>query len=268
MHEDKETRPPGDDEEFDEIWPEFDEAEWEEERARNRRRIRLWISILISLALIVQLVAVWPLIYNINALKFLDRSEALMNQEEIREYARSIVTIEADGRQGTGFRVYHEAANRVYIVTNYHVIEDALDVQVGYPPNEVWLAERVAEDPDRDLAILAVDAPGDLIPALTLNEDWEAELPVTVIGNPLYFDRIASDGAVAGELTPSSWREPVLIVDAPIFSGNSGSPVIGPDGNVVGVIYATTDSQINGKQKKVGLALPASDVIELLPAEE
>lgn len=51
----------------------------------------------------------------------------------------------------------------------------------------------------------------------------------------------------------SDWNEEVLMLDAPVYRGNSGSPVINLDGKVIGIIFATIKDETHGR---VGLFIP------------
>lgn len=50
-----------------------------------------------------------------------------------------------------------------------------------------------------------------------------------------------------------------MMLDAPVFRGNSGSPVLSESGEVVAVVYATVRTEVEGGRKKVGLAVPVAD---------
>ena len=84
------------------------------------------------------------------------------------------------------------------------------------------------------------------------------------IGNPLYFTQIANEGAILGMVSVAGRQRPVMAVDAPVFKGNSGSPVINEQGQAIGVIYATGEIVRAGKTEQVGLAVPLSDMAHLL----
>ena len=61
------------------------------------------------------------------------------------------------------------------------------------------------------------------------------------------------EGNLIEEVQLKDWEQPVVTIDAPVYRGNSGSPVINQDGEVIGVIFATIDDDETGK---VGLFVP------------
>src|SRR5690606_16656086 len=97
----------------------FEEGEEEDEPAAPRRRgVRNLVMALIVAALVGNLFAFWPQIYNRETLPFLFKSRELSAREEIQSYKEAVVLVSTDKGKGTGFHI-----SRGYIVTNYHVIE-------------------------------------------------------------------------------------------------------------------------------------------------
>lgn len=194
-------------------------------------------------------------IFSIPAIEFLKVSAKLSSQEDIQTYKQAVVEIKTNDGKGTGFAVTEDG----YIVTNNHVIEDALTITIIFPDNSPYKGEVVETYPDIDLAILKVE--GEQLPYLTLANSYSPTQKEAIyfIGNPLYFTGIANEGKVIDYKQLSDWNEEVLMLDAPVYRGNSGSPVINLDGQVIGVIFATIKDKTEGK---VGLFVP----IDLLHA--
>ena len=84
---------------------------------------------------------------------------------------------------------------------------------------------------------------------------WEVDDHIYVIGNPLLHNQVANEG----EILDGSLKNGILRLSAPIFKGNSGSPVINDKGMVIGVVYAITTND------QVGIAIPIEQVLEKLP---
>ena len=155
---------------------------------------------------------------------------------------------------GSGFVVSGDG----YIVTNHHVIEDASDLTVILNDRQ-YKAELKGDDPATDLALLKIEAEGEL-PHLRLADssavrvgDW-----VMVIGSPLQLQNSVSVGVVSAKgrsinITPDSGLENFIQTDAAINFGNSGGPVVDLTGAVVGIATA-----INFGAENIGFAVPSN----------
>ena len=207
-------------------------------------RIVVWMM---SFALIFSMFAFIFEMYSIPAIEFLKTSARLSSNETVQEYKKAVVEVSTGSSKGTGFSISEDG----YIVTNSHVIEDALQLTIVFPDDGIMEAEIVADYPEVDLAILKVNQTE--LPYLKLAETFEeVQQHVTFIGNPLAFTGIANEGNVIG-FTKTRLDTSVSMLDAPVYKGNSGSPVIASDGTVIGVIYATLKQDEHGK---VGLFIP------------
>lgn len=216
-------------------------------------RIVVW---LMALTLAFSTFAVIFNVYSIPAIEFLKVSTQLSNQENIKTYKQSVVTIDTESGKGTGFAVSENG----YIITNDHVIEDALTITVVFPDDSLYKAEVVKTYEEYDLALLKVDA--EKLPFLTLGttSEFRKNEPVYFIGNPLAFSGIANKGTIIGYTTAGDILPEIIMMDAPVYRGNSGSPVINENGLVTGVIFATGTRAGHGK---VGLFIPIENVHEL-----
>lgn len=231
------------------------------EQASDRRRwIPRVIATLVVIALFANIVAFWPQVYSLAAIQFLAKSRELAQNEDIQRYKEAVVVIRADDRKGTGFSISQDGM----IVTNEHVIGDAERIMVHFADGSHVEADLLAADARTDLALLKT-AEGDSWPSLPLDLDRKASEgdSVFVIGNPLFFNRIANEGVVLQPFRFAHRERPVLALKAPIYKGNSGSPVIDKEGYVVAVVYATTRMTINGHSERIGLAVPVADLAEL-----
>ena len=239
------------------------DADMDDEPPARRKWFRNAVIGLLVAALIGNILAFWPQIYNMETLPLLFKSRELSGRKEVRHYKKAVVLVATDKGKGSGFHV-----SDGYIVTNYHVIEDAAYFIVEFPgENARFAADVVRFDPDLDLAVLQVDSGGKRLPAIEIERehDWEPGAHVYVIGNPLDLKQIASEGKVLGMLPIQGRSQPVMAIDAPVHKGSSGSPVINEHGRAIAVIYAAGEIMDQGGKKQVGLAVPLRDLDALLP---
>lgn len=225
------------------------EKEKQAEVTKPKRRFPRWIFWAIAVVLMLNILALLPQTYSIPAIDFLKTSAKLSADETIQAYKEAVVVVETQDSRGTGFAVSADGT----ILTNHHVIEGEDSVTVAFPEDGLFTAEVVETYPDIDLAVLQADGEG--IPHLTLADqaDYGQGEHVYFIGNPLNFTGVANEGELIGPMQLSSWEEEVIMLEAPVYRGNSGSPVINEDGEVIGVIFATLDHDEHGK---VGLFVP------------
>lgn len=208
-----------------------------------------WVFWLIAFAMTFQIIALLPQTFSIPAIDFLMTSAKLSTQDNIKTYKEAVVVIETEDGTGTGFSM-NETGD---IITNYHVVEGNNTVTVAFPEEGLFTGEVVETYPEIDLAILNID--GNNMPHLPLAETFtfEAGEKIHFIGNPLKFHGIANEGTIINYVDVASKEDPVLMVDAPVYRGNSGSPVINNEGEVIGVIFATMHHEEEGR---VGLFIP------------
>ena len=157
-----------------------------------------------------------------------------------------------------------------HIVTNYHVIEGAEQIEVSFSNQDTLRAKLVGSDPSTDLAVLRVEASSRSLTPLVLGNSGSVRVgdPVVAIGNPFGLARTATAGIVSAvqERTitaPNGYPiDHVIQTDAPINSGNSGGPLLNDRAQVIGV-----NSQITpGTSGNVGIgfAVPSNTVKEVV----
>ncbi|WP_246021016.1 S1C family serine protease [Paenibacillus lentus] len=224
----------------------------------NHRPKRTWIKktiiIMLVILLLGNLIAFIPQIYNLLTLRFLKKDAQLSQDEQVQQYKQAVVNVSTGGRKGTGFNI----APNGLIITNQHVMDDDKAGIIQFLNGTTYPADVIVSDSKIDISILKIRDNVNNLPTLQLETEiaYQKGDPIHVIGNPLAFYRIATEGTVLG-LTPSESRQlPMLMIQAPIHSGNSGSPVINNKGNVIAVVYATTITSQGDQSITVGLAIP------------
>src|SRR5919108_813463 len=156
-----------------------------------------------------------------------------------------------------------------HIVTNFHVIEGADQVEVSFSNGEKMDADVVGRDPSTDIAVLRVDANARALRPLRLGDSDALEVgdEVVAIGNPLGYERTMTAGIVSalGRVieAPNEFAiDEVIQTDAPINSGNSGGPLLNADGEVVGV--NTQIASVTGGNIGIGFAVPINTVKDVV----
>ena len=158
-----------------------------------------------------------------------------------------------------------------HIVTNFHVVESAEQVQVTFSDGTMSMAEVVGVDEDSDLAVIRIDPAGyNLTPVRLGNlEDIYVGMRVAAIGNPFGLRGTLTSGIVSaiGRSIPSRGQFSIpdsIQTDAAINPGNSGGPLLNERGEVIGV-----NAQIRSETRAnsgVGFALPVSIVARVVPS--
>lgn len=127
-----------------------------------------------------------------------------------------------------------------YILTNYHVVEDATEVVVSLSDRREFIANVIGIDPLSDLAVLEVE--GQNLPAVNIGNSDELEVGdwVVAIGSPFSFDFSVTAGIVSAKGRSIQNNNignyvPFLQTDVAINPGNSGGPLFNLDGGVVGI---------------------------------
>ncbi len=149
------------------------------------------------------------------------------------------------------------------ILTNYHVIENAVKVTVSFEKGKAVEAQVVGKDPSNDLAVLKISTDGLTLHPLTLGDSSAVTVgdPVYAIGNPFDLERTLTTGVISAlqrEITaPNGFTiDNVLQTDAPINPGNSGGPLLNAAGEVIGINSQIETGGSGGGSVGIGFAVP------------
>lgn len=191
----------------------------------------------------------------------------------VADVADSVVSISVQTRSGEaeGSGVIIDSSG--HVVTNYHVIEDGMQIVVTLADGRMYDASVVGTDETTDLAVLALtDAPDDLVAAsfgdsdaVTVGED------VIAVGNPLGLSSTVTTGIVSALDRPVTTQSDTSMttvvtnaiqVDAAINPGNSGGPLFNASGEVIGITssiasLASSSSESSGSIG-LGFAIPSN----------
>jgi len=178
----------------------------------------------------------------------------------------SLNAVEIPQGTGTGF-VWDDLGR---IVTNYHVISDANRVQVTMADNSTWKAVLVGVAPDKDLAVLQIDAPSHLLKPIVIgsSKDLLVGQKVFAIGNPFGLDQTITSGIISAlnrEIKAVTGRviDGVIQTDAAINPGNSGGPLLDSAGRLIGVNTAIFSP--SGAYAGIGFAVAVDIVNDIVP---
>jgi S1-C subfamily serine protease len=167
---------------------------------------------------------------------------------------------------GTGF-VWDDKG---HIVTNFHVIQGANGAQVTLADQTTYEAKMVGAFPDRDLAVLRIEAPKDKLPPLAVgsSKDLQVGQRVYAIGNPFGLDQTLTTGIISAlnrEIESFNGRSirGVVQTDAAINPGNSGGPLLDSAGRLLGV--NTQIASPSGASAGIGFSIPVDEVNRIVP---
>jgi len=170
--------------------------------------------------------------------------------------------------RGTGTGFFWD--ERGHIVTNFHVLEGASGARVTLADQSEWKASLVGVFPDRDLAVLRIDAPREKIRPIALgsSRDLQVGQRVYAIGNPFGLDQTLTTGIVSAlnrEIQSATQRtiRGVIQTDAAINPGNSGGPLLDSAGRLIGVNTAIYSP--SGASAGIGFAIPVDEVNRVVP---
>jgi S1-C subfamily serine protease len=171
---------------------------------------------------------------------------------------------------GTGF-IYDDAG---HVVTNFHVIKtlfrNAGTARVMLADSSTWDGTVVGIDPDKDVAVLKINAPATRLKKIAIGEssDLQVGQKVFAIGSPFGLDQTLTTGIISGlgrEIESEGGRtiEGAIQTDAAINPGNSGGPLLDSAGRLIGI--NTMIVSPSGGFSGVGFAVPVDIVNQIVP---
>lgn len=194
-----------------------------------------------------------------------------------------IVSIQVYGDLGSGLGSGFVYDKEGHVITNYHVVEGAQELEVDFPSGLKVRGKVIGTDLDSDLAVIEVDAPADALFPLEIGDSNQLKVGQTVvaIGNPFGLSGTMTLGIVSARgRTLESMRQTqdgtffsaggIIQTDAAINPGNSGGPLLDLKGRVIGVNRAirTTNSTAAGEPTNsgIGFAIPGNIVKRVVPS--
>ena len=214
------------------------------------------------------------------AVKQVDGKTAMTDAEVYASNVNSVVSINVTGTNGTNFfgqpvQTASSGSGFVltkdgYIVTNYHVVENAETVKVTMYSGDTYDAKYVGGDEDYDIAVIKVEAAGDLQPVV-LGDSTALNVGdhVLAVGNPLGELTFSMSGGMVSSvnrtINVSGTPFNMIQTDASINHGNSGGPLFNQYGEVVGIVSAKYGSSATvDSVEGLGFAIPINDVFAMI----
>ncbi|MCA8992048.1 MAG: trypsin-like peptidase domain-containing protein [Planctomycetaceae bacterium] len=193
-------------------------------------------------------------------------SESTVNiHTEKRQKSLDVVFSTGQGQKINGMGTGIVIDERGYIVTNFHVVEDAEVLKVTLSDGSFYYAKVIDTDPAEDLAIIKIDSPRKLkvMPMGTSSDLFLGE-DVVAIGNPFGYENSISRGVISNrsrdvDVTDHQSYRNLIQTDAAINPGNSGGPLINADGELIGINVA-----IRAKAQRIGFAIQVDDARRII----
>jgi S1-C subfamily serine protease len=158
---------------------------------------------------------------------------------------------------GSGFVI----DSRGYILTNFHVVQEAQSIEVVLGDQSKYAAKFIGADQRNDVALIKIDPKGKKLVLLPLGDSSTLQVgqKVLAIGNPFGFQSTLTTGIVSAlgrtvQTSQTTFIDEAIQTDAAINRGNSGGPLINSHGEVIGInsaIYTPT-----GTTAGIGFAIP------------
>ena len=213
------------------------------------------------------------------AIKTVDGKTEMTDAEVYAANVNSVVSINTTATAGTNFfgqSVQTASAGSGfvltadgYIVTNYHVVEDADTVKVTMYNGDEYDAKYVGGDEDYDIAVIKVEAEN--LQPVTVGDSDTLNVGdhVLAVGNPLGELTFSMSGGMVSSvnraINVSGTPFNMIQTDASINPGNSGGPLFNSYGEVVGIVSAKYSSASNEESVEgLGFAIPINDVIAMI----
>ena len=205
-------------------------------------------------------------INNIAVFESASPSVVFVTNTQLRRQRFSLNVLEIPRGSGTGL-IWDRSG---LIVTNFHVVYGANKITITLQSNRSYEATVVGTAPEKDIALLKIDAPDEELKALPLGDSTLLAVgrKVLAIGNPFALDTTLTVGVVSAlgrEIKSLNNRtiKNVIQTDAAINPGNSGGPLLDSSGRLIGVNTAIFSP--SGASAGIGFAIPVNTLKLIIP---
>ena len=131
------------------------------------------------------------------------------------------------------------------IITNYHVIEDATEIEITSNKNKTYNAEIIGSDPNTDLAVLKINT-DEVLPFIPFGDSENSKIGewVLAVGNPFNLNSTVTAGIISAKSRDlndrDSKNQSFIQTDAAVNMGNSGGALVNTNGELIGINTAIT----------------------------
>jgi S1-C subfamily serine protease len=207
-------------------------------------------------------------------------SEEKININVYESSNRSVVNINTKAKVAKGFFLMEAPSEGAgsgivideqgHVLTNFHVVEGAQEIQAMLYDGSSHAASVVGVDPVTDVAVLRVEAPGELLAPVQFGDssDLKVGQKVFAIGNPFGLERTLTTGIISSlnrSLPTRAGRtiKSIIQTDAAINPGNSGGPLLDSGSLLIGMTTAIASR--TGQSSGVGFAIPIGTLKRIVP---
>jgi len=195
-----------------------------------------------------------------------NRSVVNINTRSVQADRFFLFEIPSEG-EGSGSVIDRQG----HILTNFHVVDGAREIQVTLFNGRSYEARLVGQDSITDVAVLKIEAPAEVLFPLAFGDSTRLRVGqrVYAIGNPFGLERTLSTGIISSlnRSLPSRLKrrsmKSIIQIDAAINPGNSGGPLLDTRGRMIGMNTAIASR--TGESAGVGFAIPITTIARVVP---
>jgi S1-C subfamily serine protease len=157
-----------------------------------------------------------------------------------------------------------------HILTNYHVVQEARQVNVLFADGKAYDAKFIGADQINDIAVIRVDAPKEILVPVQFADSRRLKVGMRVfaLGNPFGLERTLTTGIISSlnrslPLHANRTIKQIIQIDAAINPGNSGGPLLDTKGRLIGMNTAIASK--TGQSSGVGFAIASNTIARIVP---
>ncbi len=206
--------------------------------------------------------------------------EELVNVSVYENVNRSVVNVNTKSLRSDSFFFFDHLSEgggsgsvldtRGHILTNFHVVDGAKEIQVALFDGKSYEGRLVGKDESGDVAVIKIEAPAESLLPVTFGDSTHLRVGqrVFAIGNPFGLERTLTTGIISSlnrTLPARNHRtiKSIIQIDAAINPGNSGGPLLDSRGRLIGMNTAIASP--TGQSAGVGFAIPVANIARIVP---